>query len=256
MGQLIYRMSSEASQYRKVWGSSWALLCNGIMQILNSALGPFGRFKMPVGQPLNLCKAESFGARHQVLLLPELPDLAFSRPKNKFGFSRPKNKFGLFKKLLVLEIFDNLLSNWPYFMSIIVSIVKSKMLPFLKQRLAFVSYKHLATLGLLLSICSSVHGPPNSENPRAARRRKLGEPHCTGMWPWVPRKHTHLCTHAQTHTRMGRSEPVLEWATPLYVSACVRTEEDWGGGFIMAAMRCMNCLESCTFAEFRAWKSS
>ena len=65
----------------------------------------------------------------------ELPGLAFSRPKNKFGLS-----------LVCLEIFNNLLSSWPYFRPIKVSIVISKMLPFLKQIFAFVIYKHLATL--------------------------------------------------------------------------------------------------------------
>ena len=68
---------------------------------------------------------------------PELPGLAFSRPKKQIW---------PFLKLVGLESVDNLLSSWPYFRSIKVSIVKSKMLPFLKQRLAFVSYKHLATL--------------------------------------------------------------------------------------------------------------
>ena len=68
----------------------------------------------------------------------ELPGLAFSWPKNKFGL--------FFKQLVGLDIFYNLLSSWPYFRSIKVAMVKSKMLPFLKQRLAVVSYKHLATL--------------------------------------------------------------------------------------------------------------
>ena len=36
---------------------------------------------------------------------PELPGLAFSRPKNKFV---------LFVKLVGFEIFDNLLSSWPF----------------------------------------------------------------------------------------------------------------------------------------------
>ena len=64
-----------------------------------------------------------------LLVRAELPGLAFSRPKNKFA---------LFKKFVGLKMFDHLLSSWPYFRSIKVSTAKSKMLPFLKQRLAFV----------------------------------------------------------------------------------------------------------------------
>ena len=56
-----------------------------------------------------------------------------------------------FFKISWPRIFYNLLSSWPYFNSRKVSIVKSKMLPFLKQRLAFVSYKHLATRFWLLN---------------------------------------------------------------------------------------------------------
>ena len=69
--------------------------------------------------------------------IAELPGLAFSRPENKFG---------LFLKFVGLEIFYNLLSSWPCFRSIKVSIVKSKTFPFLQQSLVFFSYKHLATL--------------------------------------------------------------------------------------------------------------
>ena len=66
----------------------------------------------------------------------ELPGLAFTRPKKQIW---PFLK-------IALEIFLYLLSSWAYFRSINAFIVKSKILPFLKQRLAFVSYKHLTTL--------------------------------------------------------------------------------------------------------------
>ena len=62
-------------------------------------------------------------------------------------FRGQKANLALFKIGWPRNFFYNLLSSWPYFRSIKVSIVKSKMLPFLKQRLAFVSYKHMATLG-------------------------------------------------------------------------------------------------------------
>ena len=64
----------------------------------------------------------------------------------RFGLFEAKNQIWPFLKLVGLEICYNLLSSWPYFWFIKVSTVKSKMLPFLKQRFAFVSYKHLATL--------------------------------------------------------------------------------------------------------------
>ena len=72
--------------------------------------------------------------------------LAFSRPKNK--------KIGLFIKSVGLEIFENLLSSWPIFKSIEVYIVKSKNFPFLKQSLAFLSYKLMATLDKILGFMS------------------------------------------------------------------------------------------------------
>ena len=39
----------------------------------------------------------------------KLPGLAFSRPKNKFGH---------FKNLVGFEMFENLLSSWPFYKSI------------------------------------------------------------------------------------------------------------------------------------------
>ena len=68
---------------------------------------------------------------------------------DRFGLFEAKKQIWPFLKLVGLENFYNLLSSWPYFRSRKVSIVKSKMLPFLKQRLAFVSYKHLATLFMI-----------------------------------------------------------------------------------------------------------
>ena len=61
-------------------------------------------------------------------------------------FRGPKTNVAFFKNWLDSKFLHNLLISWPYFRSIKVSIVKSKMLPFLKQRLAFFSYKHMATL--------------------------------------------------------------------------------------------------------------
>ena len=54
-----------------------------------------------------------------------------------------------FLKSVGPEIFENLLSSWrPFFKSIEVYILKSKIFPFLKQSLALFSYKHLASLTL------------------------------------------------------------------------------------------------------------
>ena len=59
--------------------------------------------------------------------------------------------------LIGLEIFNNLLSIWPFLKSIEVYIVKSKHFPFLKQSLAFFNCKHLATLcGTLRVIQASI----------------------------------------------------------------------------------------------------
>ena len=65
--------------------------------------------------------------------------------------------FGLFEakktnlqngtKLVGFEIFENLLSSWPFFKYLEVFIAKHKIFPLLKQSLAFCSSKHLATLG-------------------------------------------------------------------------------------------------------------
>ena len=68
----------------------------------------------------------------------ELPGLAFSRLK-------PQN--WPFFKLVGLEVFENLLSSWPYLKSIEVQIVKSNIFPLLKQSLTFYSYKHSGNSG-------------------------------------------------------------------------------------------------------------
>ena len=90
-------------------------------------------------------------AVHRKIQRPHESRVASCQP-----FRGQKSKLA-FLKLIGLVIFDNLLSSWPYFRSRKVYKVKSKMLPFLKQRLTFVSYKHLATL---LTTCLSVQSFP------------------------------------------------------------------------------------------------
>ena len=48
-------------------------------------------------------------------------------------FSRPNITNLVFSKSVGLEIFENFLSSWPFFKSIEVYIVKSKIFPFLKE---------------------------------------------------------------------------------------------------------------------------
>ena len=55
-------------------------------------------------------------------------------------FEAKINQFRLFL-IVGLEIFENLLSRWPFFKSIEVYIVKSKNFLLIKQSLAFFSYK-------------------------------------------------------------------------------------------------------------------
>ena len=59
---------------------------------------------------------------------PGLPGLAISRPKNQIW---------PFLKLVGLEVFEILLCSWPFFKSIYVYRVKSKIFLFLKQSLEF-----------------------------------------------------------------------------------------------------------------------
>ena len=101
-------------------------------------------------QPRNCYK---YRARDPLLLVPSPPPPRLKHYINlvctfslhirvaRFGLFEAKKQIWPFLKLVGLEILYNLLSSWPYFRSRKVSIVKSKMLPFLKQRLAFVSYK-------------------------------------------------------------------------------------------------------------------
>ena len=61
-------------------------------------------------------------------------------------FRGQKTKFGILEKLVRFEMFENLFSSWPFLKSREICIAMSNMFPFLKHSLAFLSYKHLATL--------------------------------------------------------------------------------------------------------------
>ena len=116
------------------------------LQIYSLLLWNDTSLSLSPGPPLYLTPTSAFGFLCVVIFHTAYRGKKHARARYQSCQVWPKNKFGLFSNLVGLEIFDNLLSRWPYFRSIKVSIVKSKMLPFLKQRLAFVSYKHLATL--------------------------------------------------------------------------------------------------------------
>ena len=62
------------------------------------------------------------------------------------AFSRPQETNLAFFLNWLASKFDNFLSGLPFFKPIEVYIVNSKIFPFLKQRLAFFSWKLLATL--------------------------------------------------------------------------------------------------------------
>ena len=64
----------------------------------------------------------------------------------RFGLFEAKKQNCPFFKLVGFVIFDNLLSSWPFLSLQKFIILKSKIFLFLKQSLAFFSFKHLATL--------------------------------------------------------------------------------------------------------------
>ena len=75
---------------------------------------------------------------------PELPGLAFSRPK--------KNQIWLFFKVVGFDIFENLLSSWPFLTVYRNFYSKIPKFSFLRTEFVIFSYKHLATLEVTIHI--------------------------------------------------------------------------------------------------------
>ena len=86
------------------------------------------------------------------------------------AFSRPTKLIWLFLSV-GLKFFYNLLSSWPIFTFIEVYIVKSKNFSFLKQDLAFFSYKHLPTLAGV--VWERTPPPPPPPTPTSASQSMI-----------------------------------------------------------------------------------